>query len=246
MGTQRNINIWPGNLPSPLCVSSLTRFIFIFIFNQCSRCIIHNMFVTQKITVGMCLALVAMAKPTNSAYAFSKRGQLDVTNPNIIVQPIMYQVLPLRTSQSGPAVSQLEVQRTGNYSTIENIAIFEGIPDHASTCVLGWIQAAKEERDFTVMGNGLLAAQQLSRLPDGEVSWENIVPIAEEAVQEGLPLLHPDTTDWSEIETAESHIAGNVDCYTTIYLKLQIDSRDGDGYVYLGQDIKNGLTLEFH
>ncbi|KAI1752002.1 hypothetical protein F4782DRAFT_502891 [Xylaria castorea] len=200
----------------------------------------------QKIAVVTCLVLMGITKPIHSTHSFSTRAQLDGRNPNILVQPTMYQVLPLETSQSGPAVSQLEVQRTGNVSTIENIAIFEGIPDGARTCTLGWIQAAKDERDFTVIGNGLMAAQQLSGLPDGEVSWENISPIADEAVQEGWPLLHPDTTDWSEVDTAASHVAGFVDCRTTIYLKLQIDDRDGDGYVYLGQDAQNGLTLEFH
>ncbi|TRX98000.1 hypothetical protein FHL15_001210 [Xylaria flabelliformis] len=200
----------------------------------------------EKIAVIMCLAFVGLAKPTRSAYSSSKRAQLDDSNSNILVQPKMYQVLPLEASRSGPAVSQLEVQRTGNVSTKENIAIFEGIPDGVSTCMLGWVQAAKDERDFTVIGNGLLAAQQLSRLPDGEVSWENIAPIADEAVRGGWPLLHPDTTDWSEVDTAASHIAGFVDCRTTIYLKLQVDDRDGDGYVYLGQDAQNGLTLEFH
>ncbi|RYC62401.1 hypothetical protein CHU98_g3827 [Xylaria longipes] len=204
------------------------------------------MLFTKKIAVIMCLALVGMSKPTHPSRSVSKRAQLDDTNPNILVQPTMYQVLPLETSLSSPAVSQLEVQRTGNISTIENIAIFEGIPDDASTCMLGWVQAAKDERDFTVIGNGLLAAQQLSQLPDGDVSWENIVPIADAAVQEGWPLLHPDTTDWSEVDTAASHVAGFVNCRTTIYLKLQIDDRDGDGYVYLGQDNQNGLTLEFH
>ncbi|KAI0450744.1 hypothetical protein F5B21DRAFT_489842 [Xylaria acuta] len=201
---------------------------------------------TEKIAVVICLALAGMAQPTHSIHSFSQRAQLDDTNPNTLVQPTMYQVLPLETSQSGPAVSQLEVQRTGNVSTIENIAIFEGIPDDASTCLLGWVQAVKEERDFTVIGNGLLAAQQLSQLPNGDVSWDNIVPIADKAVQEGWPLLHPDTTDWSVVDTAASHVAGYVDCRTTIYLKLQVDDRDGDGYVYLGQDAQNGLTLEFH
>ncbi|KAI0546787.1 hypothetical protein F4679DRAFT_401498 [Xylaria curta] len=200
----------------------------------------------EKIAVIMCLATVGLTKPTLSAYPSSKRAQLDDLNSNILVQPKMYQVLPLETSHSGPAVSQLEVRRTGNVSTVENIAVFEGIPIDASTCMLGWIQAAKHERDFTVIGNGLLAAQQLPKLPDGEVSWENIAPIADEAVKEGWPLLHPDTTDWSEVDTAARHIAGFVDCRTTIYLKLQVDDRDGDGYVYLGQDAQNGLTLEFN
>ncbi|KAI0438189.1 hypothetical protein F4803DRAFT_535873 [Xylaria telfairii] len=200
----------------------------------------------QKIAAVMCLALVGMAKPTHSSDSFSKRAQPDDTDPNILVQPTMYQVLPLDSSTSGPPVSQLEVQRTGDTSTIENIVIFDGIAENATTCTLGWIQAARDERNFTVIGNGLLAAQQLSKLPDGEVSWENIVPVAKESVEQGWPLLHPDTTDWAEIDTPASHVAGLVDCYGTIYLKLQIAESDGDGYVYLGQDALNGLTLEFH
>ncbi|KAF2963971.1 hypothetical protein GQX73_g9610 [Xylaria multiplex] len=157
----------------------------------------------------------------------------------------MYQVFPVAASQSFPPVSQLEVFRTGNSSVLENIAVFEGIPADAKTCILGWAQAAKAERtEFAVARNGLLAAQQISRLPDGDVSWDNIVPIVEEAVEQGRPLLHPETTGWPAIETAASHIAGYIDCAGTIYLKIQVDDRDTDGFVYLGQDAKDGLTLE--
>ncbi|KAI1125930.1 hypothetical protein F5Y10DRAFT_245933 [Nemania abortiva] len=203
------------------------------------------MYFTQKFgLVITCLALTGMASPVHSS---SIRAQPDTGNPNIFVQPTMYQVFPFEASKAAPTVSQLEVLRTDDTSALENIAVFEGIPADAKTCVLGWVQAAKDERtDFVVKGNGLLAAQQLSRLPDGDVSWETITPIAEEAVEQGRPLLHPDTTSWPDIETAESHIAGYVDCAETIYLKIQVDDRDHDGSVYLGQDAKNGLTLTVH
>ncbi|KAI0195438.1 hypothetical protein F4808DRAFT_440554 [Astrocystis sublimbata] len=200
---------------------------------------------TSKFAVGMCLALVGMALPTQHSSSLQSRAQQHDTSPKVLIQPTMYQVLPLQTSLSGPAVSQLEVQRTEGVSTLENIAIFEGIPENAQICILGWNQGSRGEREFKVQGNGLLAAQQLSQLPSGEVSWENIAPIADDAVRQGLPLLHPDTTDWSEIDAAAKHVAGYVKCKETIYLKLQVDNRDGDGYVYLGQDSNNGLTLEF-
>ncbi|KAI0114064.1 hypothetical protein GGR51DRAFT_505419 [Nemania sp. FL0031] len=203
----------------------------------------HKMFCTQKLGLILCLALTSMARPKGHSSAI--RAQSDTGDPNILVQPTMYQVFPFDASKSVPTVPQLEVLRTDDVSTLENIAVFAGIPADAKTCVLGWVQAAKEERtDFVVKGNGLLAAQQLSRFPDGNVSWEAIVPIAEEAVQQGRPLLHPDTTSWPQIETAESHIAGYVNCAETIYFKIQVDYRDHDGSVYLGQDAKNGLTLQ--
>ncbi|KAJ2977389.1 hypothetical protein NUW58_g7825 [Xylaria curta] len=201
----------------------------------------------QKIAGIICLALVGMANPIHSTPPSSKRAQLSGGYSNILVQPTMYQVFPLEESKSGPAVSQLEVQRTGQDSMIENIAVFKGIPKEAKLCTLGWIQAVKEERtEFTVEGNGLLAAQQLPELPEGDLSWKNIKPIADKAVEQGQPLLHPDTTFWPDVHEAWSHIAGPVDCHETIYLKIQVDYRDGEGYVLLGQDAINGLTLEFN
>lgn len=156
----------------------------------------------------------------------------------------MYRVFPLDARWSEPALTQLEVLRSGNVSIIENIAVFKGIPADAKSCTLGWAQAAKTERtDFAVQGNGLLATQQLSRLPDGSLSWESIAPVVRESVEQGRPLLHPDTTFWPDVDTAASHIAGPVNCAETIYLKIQVDDRSPAGSVYLGQDAKNGLTL---
>jgi hypothetical protein len=213
--------------------------------NHASYGILENMSFTQKIALASCLALIGMAAPGHSTPSYFRRAQPDNSDSIILVQPTMYQVFPFNVSKSVPTVSQLEVQRTDDASTLENIAVFEGIPADAKTCMLGWVQAAKDERtDFVVKGNGLLAAQQLSRFPDGAVSWETITPIDKEAIDQGWPLLHPDTTSWPDIETAETHIAGFLECAETIYLKIQVDYRDHDGYVYLGQDAKNGLTLE--
>ncbi|KAI1428101.1 hypothetical protein F5Y12DRAFT_74506 [Xylaria sp. FL1777] len=199
----------------------------------------------QKIAMVMCLALMGTASPDRSGPSLSGRTQPIGRDPVLLVQPTMYQIFPVFATQSGPPVSQLEVLRTGNISVLENIAIFEGIPADAKTCILGWIQAAKAQRtEFVVARNGLLATQQISRLPEGDVSWENIAPIVEEAVEQGRPLLHPETTGWTQIDTAESHVAGYVDCAETIYLRVQVDDRDTDGFVYFGQNASNGLTLE--
>ncbi|TGJ78710.1 hypothetical protein E0Z10_g10056 [Xylaria hypoxylon] len=199
----------------------------------------------QKLAIVMCLALAGLASPVHSSRSFSARAQPDGHDSILLYQPTMYQVFPVAASQSSPPVSQLEVLRTGNTSVLENIAVFEGIPANARTCVLGWAQAAKADRaEFAVARNGLLAAQQISHLPGEDVSWENIAPIVEEAVEQGMPLLHPETTGWPDIHTAAGHIAGYIDCAETIYLKIQIDDRGTDGFVYLGQDDKDGLTLE--
>ncbi|KAI1200942.1 hypothetical protein F5X97DRAFT_291719 [Nemania serpens] len=198
----------------------------------------------RKIIVATCLAFTAMANPLHTTTPLSVRAQQDGGNPNILFQPRMYRVFPLEASWAEPELSQLEVLRSGNISLIENIAVFEGIPADAKSCSLGWAQAAKAERTtFAVQGKGLLATQQLSRLPDGGLSWESMAPIVSESVEQGRPLLHPDTTSWPDIETAASHIAGFVNCAETIYLKIQVDDRNPAGSVYLGQDGKNGLTL---
>ncbi|KAI1176174.1 hypothetical protein F4777DRAFT_547368 [Nemania sp. FL0916] len=200
------------------------------------------MFSFEKATMAMCLALAIVASPVPPASDVPT--QLDAPN-NTFFQPTMYQIFPRDARKSGPAVSQLQVVRADNGSTLENIAVFKGIPSNAKTCMLGWVQAAKPERtEFVVQGSGLLATQQLSSLPNGDVNWEKIAPIAQEAVTQERPLLHPDTTSWPNIETAASHIAGFIDCAETIYLKIQVDDRNPAGSVYLGQDTKNGLTLQ--
>ncbi|KAI0818272.1 hypothetical protein GGR55DRAFT_68641 [Xylaria sp. FL0064] len=199
----------------------------------------------QTITIVICLAFLGMARPGPSIPSTSGRAQPVSRDTILLVQPTMYQVFPGSASKSTLSVPQLEVLRTSGTSVLENIAVFEGIPADAKTCSLGWVQAAKAERtEFAVARNGLLATQQISRLPEGDVNWENITPIVEEAVEQGLPLLHPETTGWTKIDTQASHIAGYVDCAETIYLKIQVDDRDTDGFVYLGQDTINGLTLE--
>lgn len=199
----------------------------------------------QKIATIMGLALMAVASPIQSTHLSFARAQPSRNETKTLFEPTMYQIFPSVPSQSGPSVTQLEVQRSDNTSALENVAIFEGIPADAKTCTLGWVQADKAERTkFTVTGNGLLAIQQLPRAPEGDVSWENIAPITDEAVEQGKPLLHPDTTFWPDVNTATVHIAGPVDCAETIYLKVSVDDRATDGDVYLGQDAKNGLTIE--
>ncbi|KAI1290517.1 hypothetical protein F5Y03DRAFT_62898 [Xylaria venustula] len=195
--------------------------------------------------VVMGLALTSRASPARSASSVFDRTQIVGRDKILLVQPTMYQVFPVSASQSSGPVPQLEVLRTGNTSVLENIVVFEGIPANAKTCSLGWTQAAKAQRtEFVVARNGLLASQQISRLPEGDVNWESIAPIVEEAVEQGRPLLHPETTGWPQIETAAGHIAGYVDCDETVYFRIQVDDRDTDGFVYLGQNTINGLTLE--
>ncbi|KAI1819081.1 hypothetical protein F4861DRAFT_528315 [Xylaria intraflava] len=193
----------------------------------------------QKVVCVIVLAVIGMAGLGHSAAVQSRD-----TEATIIFEPTMYLVYPTDPKRFDSPTSQLEVQRSGNMSILENIAIFENIPATAKTCTLGWAQAAIAERTpFIVDGSGLLGAQQLPRIPEGQINWESIAPIVEEAVAQGDPLLHPDTTSWPDIKLEEKHIAGPVDCAEAIYLKLQVDYRNGDGFVYLGQDSKNGLTI---
>ncbi|KAI0505133.1 hypothetical protein F5B22DRAFT_538772 [Xylaria bambusicola] len=195
----------------------------------------------QKLALVACLALTGEARPNPSPSSLSGREAA------IIVEPTMYQIFPISPTQFAPPVTQLEVLRAGGVSVLENIVIFEGIPSDAQTCILRWEQAAKPERtEFVVARNGLLAAQQLSGLPEGDITWANMLPIVEEAIEQRRPLLHPETTGWVAIETQQVHIAGYVDCAETMIFKIQADDRDTDGIVYLEQDAHNGLTLEIH
>lgn len=158
----------------------------------------------------------------------------------------MYKVYPTMPDISSPSHAPLEVERQGNVSVLENIAVFEGIPLNAKTCSLGWVQSDISERPrFDVDGNGLLAVQQLTRLVARDtLKYEDVAPIVDESVEQGKPLLHPETTGWPEVESQWKHVAGFVDCAGTVYFKLQVDDRSGDGYVYLSQSSMDGLTLE--
>ncbi|KAI1437620.1 hypothetical protein GGR50DRAFT_50034 [Xylaria sp. CBS 124048] len=161
-----------------------------------------------------------------------------------LFEPTMYRVFPSQPTFAMDPASDLHIQSFNNQSILENIAVFENVPATAKRCTLGWSQAALAERDtFIVDGSGLLSVQQLPRLPDGAITWAAITPIVAEAVADGDPVSTPDMTSWPDIETAENHINGPMDCAETIYLKVRIDGRNGDGFVYMGQNDKNGLTI---
>lgn len=157
----------------------------------------------------------------------------------------MYNLYPSEPDRSEASVSQLELRtQTGN-ETLEQVAVFSNIPPGATSCKLSWIQAAASERDFVVEGSGYTSVLHLPGFPgQGEpVSWNSVEPFAEASSSTAQ---HPDFTNWDKPDQgATEHLNGPVDCAASIYLKLAIDTLNGEGHLYLGQDGKNGLVIEY-
>ncbi|CAJ2501038.1 Uu.00g038910.m01.CDS01 [Anthostomella pinea] len=173
------------------------------------------------------------------------------TTPASIYAPTMHYLHPAEPDLADGPVSELHIQRQGNASTLEQVAIFSGIPARAKTCTLNWAQADLGGRHFAVDANGLLEVLQLSSLPlpsdSNALTAASVAPFVDAATAAGNVVLHPDTTGWdSPAYGVGTHIAGFVDCAEEIYLRVAVDGRMGrasDGHVYLGQDFQNGLFV---
>ena len=171
------------------------------------------------------------------------------TGTATIAQPTLYNLYPSQPAVAEAPVSFLQIQRYQNQSVFEQAAVFSGIPAGATSCTLGWRQAAPAERHFIVVGSALIAALQLQGFPPASgspsgpvVSYASVEPF-EKATN--ATALHPDFTAWDKVAEAQGHIAGTVACAEEIYLKLSLDGRNGDGHLYFNQDEKNGFYVTF-
>ncbi|KAH9986403.1 hypothetical protein F4779DRAFT_611826 [Xylariaceae sp. FL0662B] len=158
-------------------------------------------------------------------------------------KPTMYNLHPSQPELAGPSVSHLEVQAGKDVAPLEQVAVFKGIPEGAKYCTLGWSQADAANRNFTVTGDGLITVSQLTGFPaDGEpVSSTSVAPFEDPAA----PKTTPDFTEWDKSQGASDHMNGPLTCGTEMYLKLAKAEGTDDGHVYLEQDDKNGLFVQY-
>ncbi|OTA93598.1 hypothetical protein M434DRAFT_395530 [Hypoxylon sp. CO27-5] len=162
-----------------------------------------------------------------------------------IWQPTMYNLFPAEPDKTQPAVSYLQVQEQENQAPLEQVAVFQGIPATATKCSLNWAQAAEAERTFVVDHSGYTSVLQLTGFPAaGEPISSASIAKYEPADQSKAK--HPDFTFWDkQSKDAQTHSAGQVDCAENIYLKVALDTLNGDGRVYLEQDAKNGFYVTY-
>ncbi|KAH9894543.1 hypothetical protein F4778DRAFT_783976 [Xylariomycetidae sp. FL2044] len=211
-------------------------------------------------------AAVRQSTPSSSSTTSTATTATATTTPACtpgrLSQPTMYSLYPTEPDRAEPAVTELHVQMLGNVSRLEQLAVFPPsrgiIPADAKFCTLRWVQAAIADRHFTVKDSGLVSALQLSSsdVPSEGVSAAGVAPLVEDAVARGNVDLHPDFTAWDTDEFGEyTHTAGSVDCSGgtagaageagALAFRVKIDGRNGGGHLYLGQDEKNGLVIDY-
>ncbi|KAI0020244.1 hypothetical protein F4780DRAFT_791851 [Xylariomycetidae sp. FL0641] len=160
--------------------------------------------------------------------------------------PTMYPLHPASPDAAGTAGTALDLDRRGNVSSVEALAVFGGLPAGARSCSLGWAQAGPDARDFAVTGSGYLEALQLSGKPDTAVSAGSVAPLERQAVRDGAAVTHPDMTFWDQPQyPAQEHGAGAVACAGEVVLRVKIDGANGAGKVHFAQDGQNGLFVSY-
>ncbi|KAI0841186.1 hypothetical protein F5Y06DRAFT_260881 [Hypoxylon sp. FL0890] len=160
-------------------------------------------------------------------------------------QPTMYNLLPGEPDKTQPAVSYLQFQVQDNQPEQEQVAVFQGIPASAKTCYLNWAQAAEAERTFTVDGSGYSTVEQLTGFPAAGQPISS-ASIAQYEPADKSKAQHPDFTFWDkQSKDAVTHKGGEIDCAENVYLKVALDTLNGDGRVYMEQDAKNGFYITY-
>ncbi|RYP91117.1 hypothetical protein DL770_002773 [Monosporascus sp. CRB-9-2] len=157
-------------------------------------------------------------------------------------QPTMYNLNSSDADRGEPPVGYFQVEAQEDVS-IEQAAVFRGIPAGAKLCKLMWRQAGSAERCFSVDGHGLTAVRQLSGFPgeDEPVTFNSL-----RAFDRGnATTFSPDFSFWPDHDGPFEHMAGAITCSQEIYLRIAINRSYGDGFIYLDQDEKNGFYIQY-
>ncbi|RYP07129.1 hypothetical protein DL764_002676 [Monosporascus ibericus] len=157
-------------------------------------------------------------------------------------QPTMYNLNSSDADRGEPPVGYFQVEAQKNVS-IEQAAVFRGIPTGARLCMLMWRQAGSAERCFSVDGQGLTTVRQLSGFPgeDEPVTFNSL-----RAFDRGnATTFSPDFSFWPDHDGPFEHIAGAIPCSQEIYLRIAVNRSYGDGFIYLDQDEKNGFYIQY-
>jgi hypothetical protein len=153
----------------------------------------------------------------------------------------LYNVFP-----SAPNVAKkssgFHIETYNNASQVEQLVVFNDVPAKAKDCSIGWAQGERPERIFIVKGgDALTEVKQLSGFPDAKsVTYQTAKEFdtADETVGAA------DFTNWDDLP-AQGHIIGGIDCKSSIYLKAALRNPEGNTKVFLEQNSKNGLYIEY-
>lgn len=156
----------------------------------------------------------------------------------------MYNLKSFEPDSSEPPVEEVQIAGLKEVSLLEQAIVFKGVPADAKRCSLNWQQADASERSFTVVGQGLTRARQLSGFP-GEGEPVSFNSLREFEGDDDAPSFSPDFTRWPENEGPFVHLAGPIDCSEEIYLRISVQVAQGDGFIHLAQDEKNGFYIAY-
>ncbi|KAF9772106.1 hypothetical protein IL306_010223 [Fusarium sp. DS 682] len=195
-------------------------------------------FLTSTFTALTCLLAVSSAVPTALPRA---SGNCPSTGKPARQEPsALYSIFPGSPDVAKKSVG-FNVATYNNASQIEQLLVFTGIPAEAKKCTLGWAQGEQPERLFIAKGgDGLTEFKQLSGFPTKAVTYNT----AKEFDTPGESAGAADFTNWDDLP-AQSHIIGNIDCKSTIYLKAALRNPNGNTKVFLEQSEKNGVYIEY-
>ncbi|RGP81039.1 hypothetical protein FLONG3_828 [Fusarium longipes] len=152
----------------------------------------------------------------------------------------LYDVFPSAPNVAKKA-SGFHVETYNNASQVEQLVVFNNVPENAKECSLGWAQGERPERIFIVKGgDALTEVKQLSGFPDKSVTYQTAKEF--DTIDETVGAA--DFTNWDDLP-AQGHIIGGIDCKSSIYLKAALRNPDGNTKVFLEQNSKNGLYIEY-
>lgn len=187
---------------------------------------------------------VAAAATASSSLSSSSASTATPTATTIkLPQPTMYNLNSSDPNCGHPPVTYFEVDLQGDAS-IEQAAVFRGIPAAAQRCQLKWRQADTSERGrFEVGRHGRTKARQLTGFP---AAGEPVTYYSLQAFDApDVTTFSPDFTQWPETVGPFDHSAGVIPCSPEIYLRIAINRDEGDGFVHLDQDAKDGFYISY-
>ncbi|KAK7746224.1 hypothetical protein SLS62_009440 [Diatrype stigma] len=200
----------------------------------------------QLVTVTRSTAEPTPPTQVTAAAAFTTTSSSSTATATTIqlAQPTMYNLNSSEPDCGQPPVSYFEVDLQGDAS-LEQAAVFRGIPAAAQRCQLKWRQADAAERGrFEVGRHGRTKARQLTGFPAaGEpVTYDGLRAFD---ADDGVATFSPDFTQWPEHAGPFDHPAGTIPCSPDIYLRIAVNRAEGDGFVHLDQDAEDGFYISY-
>ncbi|KAI0024049.1 hypothetical protein F4780DRAFT_727272 [Xylariomycetidae sp. FL0641] len=183
----------------------------------------------------------ALPTPRGPASLLSTRASTIAQRTTTQRTPTLHALHPATPSQVSDPSTTIDLERTGDASVTEQVAVFSGVPANASACYLFWSQADAGARTFSVDGSGLVDVAQLASVP-ATFSSAGVAALAANPVVEAAA----DFTSWDAPEYgATEHRVGAVDCMADMAFLLRLRGTNGDGHVLMEQDASNGFYIQY-